>query len=544
MLEALLQELNMVYYQGSAADGLMTEISAEIEALTGYSRADFVIEKRSWDDLIDPQHRSKRRQAMEFCRNEKIPYAIEYRISHADGSIRWILEKGRGDADDGQMGVQGILIDITAEKKRHDQLKARKEAYKDQAGQFEAMLDHMPGLVFYKDRYNHFVRVNQVVADAYGLSKAELVGRSVNEFYPQQVADAYYRDDLTVMATGQPRLNIVEKWETNDGLHWVNTSKVPFRDEDGEILGIIGMSFDITDRIEAEKKVKVLQKAVEQSPNSIVITEPDGTICYVNQAFLKVTGYTREEVIGQNPRLLKYNQEAGIDYRDLWETIRAGRDWQGVFQNRKKNGQLYWEQAVIAPLFDDDGHLFKFIGIKQDITVEYQNRREMEKLYHVDMLTRVYNRRSFFEQAEDNFRRYQAQGLPWAVMMLDLDFFKDINDTHGHAGGDQALRRFAEICKKEVRKSDLIGRIGGEEFAICLDQITFAEARLLAERLRERVAASQVVLDKGVVIHFTVSIGLAQPRPTDQSFDAVLKRADRALYAAKNKGRNRVESSR
>lgn len=157
------------------------------------------------------------------------------------------------------------------------------------------------------------------------------------------------------------------------------------------------------------------------------------------------------------------------------------------------------------------------------------------------MLTQVYNRRSFFEQLERNVIRYQSEAVEWAMLMLDIDFFKRINDTYGHAVGDQALRRFAEICKKNVRKTDLIGRIGGEEFAICLEHTGFEEALQMAKRLRKNVAASELVLDNGRVICYTVSIGLSKPRTADEAFDEVLKRADTAMYTAKNKGRNRVE---
>lgn len=543
MLEQLLQELNIVIYQGSSAEGPLTKASAEITALTGYPQADFLAGQHCWGELIYPGDRNRRRQAISVALHQKIPYAIEYRIITTTGSIRWVLDQGRGDFDasGGLTGIQGVLSDITEQKKQLNQLKARKEAYKDQAGQFEAILDHMPGLVFYKDRNNAFIRVNKYVAEAYGLTKAELEGKNLNEIYSPEQADAYYQDDLVVMESGQPRLNIVEKWETKDGLRWLNTSKIPFRDEDGGIIGIIGISFDITERIDAENQVKVFQKAVEQSPSAIVITEPDGAISYVNQAFLAVTGYSWEEVRGKNSRILKYNKEAKIDFQNLWETIRSGQDWQGVFQNRKKNGQLYWERAIIAPLFDENGKLFKYIGIKQDITREHQTRLEMEKLYNVDMLTRVFNRRSFFAQAEQRFNQYQAEPVEAAVLMLDIDFFKQINDTFGHAGGDQALRCFTDICKKNVRKTDLIGRIGGEEFAIYLDQTGFDDALLLAQRLRASVAANELVLDTGAVVRYTVSIGLAMPGPTDQKFDDVLKRADTALYAAKNNGRNRVE---
>jgi diguanylate cyclase (GGDEF)-like protein/PAS domain S-box-containing protein len=544
LIETLLTELKMVSYQSGREDGTFMALSEAIESLTGYPREAFLQGAIHFDDLIDPADRIKKRQTVSFCLNDKIPYAVEYRITHHNGESRWILDKGVGEFDEtGQLSaINGILIDTTQEKRRLDQLKARKAAYKDSAAQFEAILDQLPALIFYKDRNNCLIRVNQYLADAYGLPKEALAGRNISTLYPQDVAESYYQDDLAVMASGEARLDIVEKWETTRGLRWVNTSKIPFVDDDGEIIGIIGMSFDITARIEAEKKVRVLQQAVEQAPNAIVITEPDGSICYVNQSFLDVTGYTEAEVIGQNPRVLKYNKEAGIDFEALWQTIQSGKEWQGIFQNRKKNGQPYWERAVIAPIYDDDGSLYKYVGMKQDITQEHENRLEMEKLYHVDMLTKVFNRRSFFEQADEAFARSQTAGSQDVVFMLDIDFFKHINDTYGHSCGDEALRLFAEVCIKTIRKTDLIGRIGGEEFAIYLSNTSLADARLTAERLRANVADIRLRYDTGETISFTVSIGISAPHPGDKKFAQALKRADTALYQAKQNGRNRVET--
>lgn len=548
MIEQFLQNLQIVTYRCSGDEQRrVLEISENIKALTGYQDPYFTSGiPADLDRIVHPDDQSKIRAAIIGHLNEPTPYTLEYRIIGADGGVRWVLDQGRSNADGNGVGTEiaGILIDVTAKNEQDHRQKAWQAACRVEADQFEAMLDHMPGMVYYKDRENRFIRVNQMMAEENGLPKEALEGKNLSAIYPLEVAERYYQDDLAVINSGEPRLNIVEKLTTKKGLCWVNTSKLPFRNEAGEIIGVIGMSFDITERIEAEKKVKVLQTAIEQSPIMVEITDPDGTLTFVNNTFVAVTGYNREEALGQNPRMLKLNKDVKIDYQNLWETILSGEDWQGIFQNRKKNGQPYWEQAIIAPIFDDEGQLYKFIGIKQDITEEYQNRQALEKLYQQDMLTQVYNRRSFFEQLERNTIRYQTEAIEWAMLMLDIDFFKQINDTYGHAVGDQALREFAEICKKNVRKTDLIGRIGGEEFAICLEHDGFEDALQMAERLRKSVDASELVLDNGTTIKYTVSIGLSLPRTADEAVEEVLKRADTAMYSAKKNGRNRVEINR
>lgn len=344
MLEQLLKNLQIVTYRCSGdVHRRVLEISENIKALTGYQDPYFSSGiTADLDSIVHPDDQPKIRQAIIRHLNEQTPYTLEYRIIAADGRYRWVLDQGRGKDDGGDAGTEitGILIDVTAKNEQDLRRKAWQAACRIEADQFEAILDHMPGMIYYKDRENRFIRVNKMVAEENGLPKEALEGQHLSALYPLELAEGYYQDDLAVINSGQSRLNIVEKLTTKKGLRWVNTSKIPFRNEAGEIIGVIGMSFDITERIEAEKKVKVLQTAIEQSPIMVVITDPDGTITYVNNTFVAVTGYSREEALGQNPRILKLNKDVDIDYQNLWETILSGEDWQGVFQNRKKMASL------------------------------------------------------------------------------------------------------------------------------------------------------------------------------------------------------------
>jgi len=416
-----------------------------------------------------------------------------------------------------------------------------RKKYKYLANQFESIIDHMPGLVFYKDRNNCFVSVNKSVADAHKMTKAEMTGMNLNKIYPEEVALQYYQDDLEVINSGEAKMNIIEPWDTDEGRRWLSTSRIPFVNDDGDIIGIIGMSFDITDRILAQEEIRILQKTVEQAPDAIVLTEPDGTICYVNKAFLEVTGYSQKEAIGQNPRILKDNRDAKVNFSEMWEQIISGKEWHGVFQNRKKDGTEYWERASISPLYDDDGNLIKFIGIKTDITKEHKNEIEIERLHRTDMLTNVNNRRGFFELAEKELLRNQRYPQDSSLLMLDIDFFKIINDEYGHNIGDQALREFAAVCADSIRATDIIGRIGGEEFAIYLVNMNLENAYPVAERIRRNVEQIDLLDENGHKVAFTVSVGVTEITPFDHKLDQILKRADIALYQAKNKGRNRVE---
>lgn len=413
---------------------------------------------------------------------------------------------------------------------------------RDLSNQFELMLDHIPGLIFYKDTNNKFIRVNKYMADTQKIPKNELEGKRMEDLYPTEDAMKYFEDDLAVIKSGESKLNIEEKWETDEEVKWVSTSKIPCKNYKDEIIGILGLSFDITDRKRDEQRIKMLQQAVEQSPATIVITEIDGTICFVNKAFERSTGYTSEEAIGQNPRILKLNAEANINYEELWDTILSGNEWRGILQNKKKSGEIYWENARISPIFDESGKIINLLGIKEDYTEKHLLGLELEKVTRTDFLTNINNRRYFVELAENELTRNKRYNNNSAFLMIDIDHFKIINDKFGHSMGDEALRKVTEVCMETIRATDFMGRLGGEEFGVFLINTDFTEAILVAERIRENISNIEMKSDEGVKLELTVSIGLTKPTSADEKLDELMKRADNAMFKAKRLGRNKVAS--
>ena len=207
--------------------------------------------------------------------------------------------------------------------------------------------------------------------------------------------------------------------------------------------------------------------------------------------------------------------------------------------NRRKDGTLYWEAVTISPVANDTGEITNFVAVKEEISERKHLEEELRRLATTDPLTGALNRRSFFEcsHAEDFNRRQQDST---AVVMFDVDHFKLINDTFGHAAGDIVLAQIAEICRANLREQDRVGRLGGEEFACLLPGVTTAQAHLTAERLRAAVAEHRIVIGDGREAAVTISVGLALFTPEDDTLDAVLSRADGALYLAKKHGRNCV----
>lgn len=294
-------------------------------------------------------------------------------------------------------------------------------------------------------------------------------------------------------------------------------------------------------RTEMEARNSLLIAALEAAANGIIITDKDATVIWANPAFCRLTGYNAEEAVGNKPnQLTKSGVQDKAFYRDMWAELLAGQHWRGELINKRKNGSLYHEELSIAPVKNGTGEITHFIGIKEDITERKELEEQLQKLASTDPLTGLFNRRVFLDRLEQE--RAKVARLPHyssVLLMLDLDFFKRINDTYGHAAGDAVLKGFAEIVRSTSRAIDIPARLGGEEFAILLTGADKRNALSMAERLREQVAALLIEHEAGPV-KVTVSIGAATILADDLSGETVMHRADSALYEAKDRGRNQT----
>jgi diguanylate cyclase (GGDEF)-like protein/PAS domain S-box-containing protein len=317
---------------------------------------------------------------------------------------------------------------------------------------------------------------------------------------------------------------------------------------------------EIRERQRIEMELRKLSLAVEQSPASIVITDLDGKIEYVNPRFTQITGYSFEEAIGKNPRILKSGKTPPETYRQLWDTVTAGKEWRGEFVNHKKDGSLYYESAIISPITDVNGVATHYLAVKEDITerkraedalqkANDQLRADMEKIEQLqeelreqaihDPLTRLYNRRYLNETLARELVRAGRENNPLSVIISDIDHFKMINDTYGHLVGDKFLVEIASLMKKYARGSDIVCRYGGEEFLLVLPGTTLDSATKRAEEIRQKCA--EIILQhEGKDLKVTMSFGVAIYPDHGKEAEEIIVKADKALYRAKAQGRNRT----
>lgn len=262
-------------------------------------------------------------------------------------------------------------------------------------------------------------------------------------------------------------------------------------------------------------------------------TDPDGIITHVSDAYCRVAGYSREEMVGAPQSIVRHPEAPEELFRDMWATLRAGDDWSGEFPNRAKDGSTFWVDASIAPVRSEGGETVGYAAILRDVTA----RREVERLSVTDTLTGVANRLACERVLEREHERYRRYRHALSVILFDLDRFKALNDTYGHNAGDAALRRVGAILTTRVRSQDTAGRWGGEEFLIVCPETDLAGASELARHLRNALHAA----DWGDTPAVTASFGVAEATP-DESPERLIGRADDALYCAKLRGRDRIEA--
>jgi PAS domain S-box-containing protein len=232
-----------------------------------------------------------------------------------------------------------------------------------------ALMDNVPDHIYFKDLECRFIRNNTAHAFSFGLKDpSEMIGKTDFDFFIQDIAQQQYNDEQEIIRTGLS-MNKEERTIRSDGsVNWYSTTKMPLRDKYGKIVGTFGISRDITHKKETEHALVKLSQAVEQSPVSIVITDTEGNIEYANPKACETTGYSMRELLGKNPRVLKSGDTPAEEYRILWNSITSGKQWKGLFHNKKKNGELYWESATIAPIRDNGGNTTHFLGVKENIT--------------------------------------------------------------------------------------------------------------------------------------------------------------------------------
>ncbi|WP_273360716.1 GGDEF and EAL domain-containing protein [Simplicispira suum] len=405
-----------------------------------------------------------------------------------------------------------------------------------------AILDNAGALVFIKDTDCRYQYVNRQAADLMGCSVADIVGKDDTAFFDDATVQAVQANDRRVFASRER----IEVEETTVAKHGGEPRvylavKVPLFDSQGAVMGVCGYSTDITALRRADESLR-LAATIFESQEGMLIAGPDRRILRVNGALLRLTGYADGELLGQNLSQLQSGRSDATFYAEVWNAVAQNGHWAGEMWLERKGGEVYPAWVHIAQVRSAAGEITHYVSTQMDISERKAAEDEIRTLAYYDALTGLPNRRLMSDRLQRSLANSQTGGLGGALLVVDLDNFKDLNDTLGHDTGDELLRQVAERLEQCGRRSDTVARLGGDEFAMLLEGLSTDRAQ--AARQAEAVARTVLemlgkvfVLD-GRVHHTSCSVGIALYVDAAGSVEELLKRGDLAMYEAKAQGRN------
>ncbi|MCP3707823.1 EAL domain-containing protein [Paraburkholderia sp. CNPSo 3274] len=422
-----------------------------------------------------------------------------------------------------------------------EQIKAEAEAQRSNQ-MLESVIDNIPQRIFWKDAQSRYLGCNMTFARDAGLAYPEqIIGKSDDDLPWRAYADGMREQDREVIDSGLPRINYEDN-HTIDGLHRTTlTSKLPLLDGDGRVIGVLGSYSDTTESKRADLALRLQSRALDACVNAILITAPgpggSNLIEYANPAFRRITGFDPAEVIGQDCRLLQRDDRDQDGLIAVRKALLSNREVSAVLRNYRKDGALFWNQLLIAPVPDLDGRITHHIGIINDVTelIRYQEQLEYQANY--DSLTLLPNRNLLRDRLQHALLAAQRHDTGVAVVFIDLDGFKNVNDSLGHSVGDRLLGVVAERLQRCTRTTDTVARHGGDEFVIVLTD-TIDEKSLIGWMERARALISEPVWIDGTELYVGCSMGASVYPQDGNDAETLMKKADVAMYRAKDMGRN------
>jgi len=451
----------------------------------------------------------------------------ERRYRCRDGEFVWVVEAVSTYQDgDGPTYELRTVTDVS----HHRRAEA---ALRDQLIMKDVLFETLPIPVFLKDAEGRFVDCNHAFERYTGLHRREIIEKTSFDVLAPPLAKAHAAMDRDLMVNWGQR-SYEESVPHADGIpRRARVSKAVYRDGDGDVGGLVGVIHDLAENQPSEAR---LQTILEQSPIGVSVSRRDnGVVIFANTRFAQLVGLPRERVMGSLAR--DYYVDDHQRERVIERLKTSGSVVNMEVQFRKSDGSSFWT------LFTVNQAVIQGMQVNLAWIYDYTERRNMEEalrdMASKDPLTGIYNRRSFMELARQQLARSHRFSEPMSVVVLDVDHFKRINDTYGHATGDDALRMVAGACSSILREYDILGRLGGEEFVVVLPGATADESRVVAERLRRHIARMPVPGPEGR-FHMTASMGIAGVETGGDTLERAIHRADLALYRAKREGRNRV----
>ena len=427
--------------------------------------------------------------------------------------------------------LAGYTIDITERKRSEAVILSTKN-------QLQATLDAIPDLLFEVGLSGRIYNCHARDTGQLLMPAEEFIGKSFSELIPKETAEictsALHEALEKGSSSGTEFLLRMPDWK-----RWYEVSVAPMQEQSDQERHFILLARDITARKSAEEKIHLAASVFSHAREAIMITETNGAIIDVNDSFARITGYSRDEAIGQNPRILHSGRQDKDFYTAMWRGLIDKGHWYGELWNQRKDGESFASMQTISTVKDIQGNPTQYVSLFSDITTIKEHEKRLEHIAHYDALTTLPNRVLFADRLHQAMVQSERRGTLLALVYLDLDGFKAINDHYGHEAGDQLLIALSQRMKQALRQGDTLARLGGDEFVAVFFDLEKNDASLpMLDRLLEAAALPVLVDDRSYQV--SASLGVTfYPQAEEVGSDQLLRQADQAMYQAKLAGKNR-----
>lgn len=525
-----------IVWEADATTFSFTFISEKAERLLGYPVADW-LKPGFWVEHLHPDDQGWAPAFCAACTGRLEPHDFEYRSIAADGRTVWLRDIVTVVAENGApRWLRGIMVDIT-------QRKIDEMALQENAAKYLAITQSANDAIVTANSDGNIAGWNRRAELMFGYTEAEVMAQPLTMLMPERYRQRH-ADGIGRLQHGQPSYMIGKSVEL-DGLH-KNGREFPIelsiaKWEVGGNCFVSGTIRDITERRQNEANMQIAATAFE-SQEGMFITDAAKVIIRVNQAFCEITGYSPDEAIGKTPRMLSSGRHDDTFFADMTQSIQQTGMWRGEVWNRRKNGEVYPEWLTITTVRDPAGSIVNYVAALTDITFRKMAEEEIQKLAYYDPLTQLPNRRLLLDRMQQAVATSAINGKHGALLFIDLDNFKDLNDNLGHHIGDLLLTQVAGRLVGCVRESDTVARLGGDEFIVMLEDLSeFAHEAAAQARVTGELILNSLNQAYTLVSHehrSTPSIGVTLFAGHQATIEDLLKWADLAMYQAKAAGRN------
>ncbi|NWF39116.1 diguanylate cyclase [Mariprofundus sp. NF] len=400
---------------------------------------------------------------------------------------------------------------------------------------FETIMESMGEMLFVTDMEQHIEFANPTVLTTLGYEMEELQGKTLNSLIKGGME--LTKDEAEQLAKVGKVKSVEYEFLNKSGQKvsvMVTITTMQHGDDENYLIVLAGR--DITQQKMAEKELRLAAKVMENDSSAILICDENANIVLVNPAFCEITGYSKEEVIGKNPRILSSGKQPPEFYKNMWNSLHNDGMWSGEIWNRRKTGGIYPERLSITVVRNEEGEITNFVSLFTDITEQKDIEQRLSHLAHHDSLTGLPNRTLFTDRLEHALAHACRDKHKVGLMFIDIDGFKSINDNHGHDVGDALLCAIADALSELVRDADTVARVGGDEFVIILENLNrFDDMILVADKILKCFSTPTMAAD--IACDVGCSVGIASGPDDSSSADELVKMADTAMYLAKTSGK-------